>query len=351
MLPQYGADHRPQPRDPGLAPGALVVQSRAMPSRTFTDFAALDDLLKGCERVVRHSELKELGVPSSTIMSRIAPNGPWQRLLPGVLAAHRGIPTRRERILAAHKYAGEDSVLTGAPALVEYGVAAARKASTRPHMLVPHECRRTSHGFVVIERTRRLPVPRKRGLLRIAPLPRAVVDACRRKQNLDNVREIVAEVVQDGRCTVAEIVAAVRLAARQRTALARAVLREVEAGIRSVAEAKVRSALLARGVDDLEWNVDLFTRDGEFVGRPDAYCRRTGVALQVDSMQWHLRPKRYRRTQQRQRGLTVWGIFVLPWSPADAVDNPDEVALGLIRLRELGAQRPAPDLVVRPAAA
>jgi hypothetical protein len=322
-----------------------------MPRRTFTDFAALDALLQGCERVVRHSELKELGVPSSTIMSRIGPDGPWQRLLPGVIAAHRGIPTRRERILAAHKYAGEDSVLTGAPALVEYGVSAARKASTRPHMLVPHECRRTSHSFVVVERTRRLPQPVRRGLLRLAPLPRAVVDACRRKQNLDNVRGIVAEVIQEGRCTAAELVAAVQQAARQRTALARSVLREIEVGVRSVAEAKVRKALIARGVDDLEWNVELFTLDGEFVARPDAYCRRTGVALQVDSMQWHLRPSGYRRTQKGQRALTVWGVFVLPWSPVDALDNPDEVAVGLIRLRELGAQRPAPQLVVRRPAA
>jgi len=318
-----------------------------MPRRTFVDHAAFDALMSANERVVRHLELLELGLPSSTIMWRISPAGPWQRLLPGVLAAHRGIPTRRERLLASLKYAGPHSMVTGTPALAEYGVAAARRASTRPHLLVPHECRRTSHGFVVIERTRSVPAAVVRGLLRLAPVPRAVVDACRRLENRDHVREIVAEVVQDSRCSVEDIVKEVQRAARQRTALARAVLREVEAGIRSVAEAKVRNALLARGVDGLEWNIELWTHEGEFVGRPDAYCVRTGVALQVDSIQWHLRPKGYQRTQARQRGLAYWGIFVLPWSPADALENPDEVALGLIRLRELGARRPAPDLVVR----
>jgi hypothetical protein len=322
-----------------------------MPRRTFVDHAALDTLMRANERVVRHSELLELGLPSSTIMWRISPAGPWQRLLPGVLAAHRGIPTRRERLLASLKYAGPHSMITGTPALVEFGVAAARKASNRPHLLVPHECRRTSHGFVVIERTRRVPAAVVRGLLRLAPLPRAVVDACRRNENRDHVREIVAEVIQDRRCSVEDIVNEVRRAARQRTALARAVLREIEAGIRSVAEAKVRSALLARGVDGLEWNIELWTHDGDFVGRPDAYCVRSGVALQVDSMQWHLRPQRYQLTQARQRDLAYWGIFVLPWSPAEAMDNPDKVALGLMRLRELGAQRPAPDLVVRRPAA
>jgi hypothetical protein len=319
----------------------------AMPRRTFVDHDALSALLRATERVVRHSELLELGVPSSTIMWRISPSGPWQRLLPGVLVAHRGIPTRRERLLAALRYAGPQSVVTGTPALVEYGVTAARKASTRPHMLVPHECRKTSHGFVVIERTRRVPTAVVRGLLRLAPLPRAVVDACRRRENLDHVREIVAEVVQHRRCSVADIVREVREAARQRTALTRAVLREVEAGVRSVAEARVRSVLLALGVDGLEWNIELWTRDGEFVGSPDAYCSRTGVALQVDSMEWHLAPAAYKRTQARQRDLAHWGVFVLPWSPADAVENPDEVVRGLIRLRELGARRPTPDLVVR----
>jgi hypothetical protein len=322
-----------------------------VPRRTFTDFDALDALLRSCERVVRHRDLLDLGVPSSTIMSRIGPDGPWQRLLPGVLAAHRGIPTRRERILAAHRYSGEQSVRTGVPALAGCGVGAARAASTRQHMLVPHECRRTSHGFVVVERTRRLPEPVRRRGLPLAPLPRAVVDACRREENRDRVREIVAEVVQDRRCTVEEIVTEVPQAARQRTALTRAVLREIEAGIRSVAEAKVRSALSARGVDDLDWNVDLFTRDGVFVGRPDAYCTRSGVALQIDSMRWHLRPKGYKRTQKSQRSLAEWGVLVAPWSPADAIDNPDEVALSIVRLREVGARRPLPDLVVRRPAA
>lgn len=322
-----------------------------MPRRTFVDFDALAVLLRQSERVLRHSELIELGVPKSTIMTRIGPDGPWQRLLPGVIAAHRGIPTRRERLLAAQRYAGESSVVTGIPALVEYGVSAARRAGTRPHMLVPHECRRTSHGFVVIERTRRLPDPVQHKGFRLASVARAVIDACRREENLDQVREIVAEVIQDRRCTVADLVAEVRRAARQRTALTRVVLREIEAGIRSVAEAKVRAALIARGVDWLDWNADLLTTDGEFVACPDAYCRRSGVALQVDSMQWHLRPKRYRRTQKVQRGLTSWGVFVLPWSPADAIENPDEVALGLIQLQSLGKHRPLPPLVVRRPAA
>lgn len=301
--------------------------------------------------MVRHSELRELGVPGSTIMSRIAPTGPWQRLLPGVLAAHRGIPTRRERVLAALKYAGPDSVLTGAPALVEHEIAAARRGSGRPHVLVPHTCRRASHSFLVVERTRRMPTRVSGGRLRLAPVPRAVVDACRRQENLDSVRAIVAEAVQNGWCGVTDILAEVRLAARQRTALTRAVLRELEAGIRSVAEAKVRAALVSLGIDDLLWNVDLYTSDGEFVARPDAYCPRTGVALQVDSMQWHLSPAMYRRTQMRHRDLTAWGVLVLPWSPADAVADPGAVAAGIRDLREVAAKRPAPELVVRRSAA
>jgi hypothetical protein len=322
-----------------------------VPRRTFTDFDALDALLRSCERVVRHRDLLDLGVPSSTIMSRISPDGPWQRLLPGVLAAHRGIPTRRERILAAHRYSGEQSMLTGVPALAEYGVEAARVASTRQHMLVPHECRRTSHGFVVVERTRRLPEPVRRRGLPLAPLPRAVVDACRREENRDRVREIVAEVVQDRRCTVEEIVTEVPQAARQRTALTRAVLREIEAGIRSVAEAKIRVALRGRGLPDLEWNVEVYTPEGELVGIPDGYWEDLAVALQIDSMAWHLGPTKYRRTQKRQRTFARHGVLVLPTSPTDALVDIDQLVGDLMALREQAMLRPVPELVVRRPAA
>jgi hypothetical protein len=322
-----------------------------MARRTFTDYAALDALLRRNERVVRHGELMALGMSRSTICWRIGVRGPWQRALPGVVIAHRGIPTRRERLLSSLKYAGEGAVVTGLPALREYGVRAAAARAHRPHVLVPHQRQITSHGFVVIERSRRIPVPVERGGLPLAPVTRAVVDACRRADSLDDVRELVAEVIQQSRCTARDLVEEVARAARQRTALSRAVLREVEAGIRSVAEAKIRTALRRRGLPDLEWNVEVHTPDGELVGVPDGYWADLAVALQIDSMAWHLGPKQYRRTQHRQRVFTRHGVLVLPVAPTDALADIDQLVRDLEALRAQATQRPVPELVVRRPAA
>ena len=55
---------------------------------------------------------------------------------------------------------------------------------------------------------------------------------------------------------------------------------------------------------------------------PDAYWEAYGVALELDSMAWHLSPNRYRRTQARQRDLVVHNVDVLPVAPQDAIENP-----------------------------
>ncbi|MDQ4086324.1 MAG: hypothetical protein M3165_10950 [Actinomycetota bacterium] len=322
-----------------------------MPRRTFTDLAALDAVLGRCERVVHHADLMAIGMSRSTICWRIGVRGPWQRALPGVVIAHRGIPTRRERLLASLRYAGHGAVITGLPALREYGVPAAAKRPHGPHVLVPHRRQITSHGFVTIERTRRPPEPVVRKRLPLAPVPRALVDACRREAALDDVRELVAEVIQRKLCTPTELAEEVRRAARQRTALSRAVLREIDAGIRSVAEAKVRKALLRRGLPAMEWNVELHTPDGELVGIPDGYWVDLAVALQIDSMAWHLAPKQYRNTQQRRRVLDRHGVLVLAVSPADALDDIDQLVGDLEALRAQGSRRPVPQLVVRRPAA
>ena len=284
----------------------------------------------------------------STITNRIRPNGPWQRLLPGVVLAHSGTATRYEKRLGALRYGGDDAVITGLDALVELKVRTAEQLSDpKVHLLVPHSSQRSSHGFAVVTRTRRMPVPVWRRGLRCAPLARAVVDACRRLERLDDVRELVADVVQNHACRPSQILVEVRAAARQRTALTRAVLKEIDAGIRSVAEARLREEFRRRGVPEPVWNKVLLTRDGEFVASPDAYWEAYGVALELDSMTWHLSPKRYRSTQARQRVLVVHNVDVLPVAPQDAIDDPAALCEQVMQKLRNAAGRPLPDLVVQ----
>jgi hypothetical protein len=128
-----------------------------------------------------------------------------------------------------------------------------------------------------------------------------------------------------------DILLEVKAAARQRTALARAVLREISAGIRSVAEARLREIFEQFGVPAPLWNPEILTLDGAFVARPDALWQDLWVAVELDSMAWHLGPKQYKQTQERQRNLTMAGIEVIPIAPSDVLEHPEEFCARLIK--------------------
>jgi hypothetical protein len=319
-----------------------------MPRLRSIDHAALDDLLRGRERVVTHRELVEMGMGISTVCHRIRPTGPWQRLHPGVVLAHSGSPTFRERMLGGLAFAGDDALLTGACALRLYGVNAVRSVR-RAHVLVPHRRHRQSRAELTVERTRHLPEPVVRSGLRLAPPARALVDACRAMERLDDVRELVAEVVQTGLCTVDELHEALVQAARQRTALPRRVLLEVGLGVWSAAEAKVREVFERHGIPQPRWNWALHTLDGTHVVTPDGWWELIGAALQIDSMAWHLSPARYKRTQQLQRALGLHDVPFLPVAPGDVfADEAGFVAEVRAFLRRYAEHQPTSDLVARP---
>ena len=312
-----------------------------MPRRRTVDTFALDALLRGQERVVTRRDLLALGLAPATISNRTGLRGPWQRLLPGVVLTHRGIATRRERELGALAYVGDGAVITGAAALRAHGVDAVPTGRT-VHILAPAARQRRSFGFVQIDRSRRMPDAQVVQGLPYAPVARALVDTCRHLEDLDRVRELVAEVIQRQLCSVADVVTEVRSAARQRTRLARHVVREMSAGVRSVAEAKAHAAFERHGVPQPDWNVDLVDQDGEFIGRPDGYWKVVAAAMEIDSMAWHLRPEAYRRTQRRQREFTSRGILVHPIAPQDIIDDEAGFISGIRAFLAEAARRTPP---------
>lgn len=319
-----------------------------MTNPRIVDRRALEAQVHLREQVLTHSQLAEVGVTLSTVCKRIRRTGPWQRLQPGVVLTHTGTPTRREQLLGALAYAGADALLTGLSALQAYGVRAL-PAERHIHLLVPHRRRRQSRPGLIVERTRKPPQPRLRSGLPLAPPARAVVDACRLMTSLDDVRALVADVVQTRLCTVDELAEAIAQAARQRSALGREALAEISAGVRSAAEAQVRSMFDRHGVPQPLWNWSLWTLDGEHVATPDGYWKGIGAAMQIDSMTWHLSPAAYKRTQQRARALGTYGIPVLPIAPADAFgDELDFVRQVRAFLARYGEPAHPADLVVRP---
>lgn len=285
----------------------------------FIDLHRLD---VGTEQVATHHELLVAGVPRSSIGHRIAPGGRWQRLHPGVVLMHRGTPTWRERALGALALGGQDAILSGAAALHLYGF---RTAPTTPGLLVliPAARRRQSHGGTLIERTRRVPEPVIRQGLRVAPLARAVVDACRRLEDVAQARDVVAEAIQHHGLSLAALAHELRAAARQRTASLRRVLAEITAGVRSAAEAKAREIIAVQGLPEPLWNAELVSADGQVIATPDALWLQWLAAMEINSRRWHLSPRDFEYTQNRQGFLVRHGVIVMPVTPARILEDEE----------------------------
>jgi hypothetical protein len=295
-----------------------------MPRRARFDSYAIDVLAAQRGGVVRNSELDRLGVPRSTASWRARPGGPWQRLEPGILLLATGEPSAANRRQAALLYAGGGAMLTGATACRMYGLRSAPAAGP-VHVLVPHRRRRTSTGSTLVERTRRLPPHRSVDRVPCAAPARAVIDAVRRLRDLRAVRALIAEAVQRQLVTPQDLSSELRGCTTRGTALPRKVLKEVVAGVRSVSEAEARDLLRRSGLPEPVWNQDVYTRDGTWLGRPDACWLALGVVLEIDSMEWHLSPVDYRRTQARQRRFAKAGVTVVPAAPADIRENGPRV--------------------------
>jgi hypothetical protein len=235
-------------------------------------------------------------------------------------------------------------MLTGSIALWHCGVAG-RYDFEHIDVLVPHRRRRASVGYVRIMRSRRIPTFTGDGLP-CAPVDRAVGDACRRLDRIDEVRAIVAAAVQQRKCSARLLVREVVNGPMRKSALLREVVGEVLAGVRSAAEGQGRSVLQSAGLPEAQWNVDLYSEAGEWLGRPDAWWANAGVALEIDSREWHLDPAGWERTMERHALMTRRGILVVHVSPRLIWRRPDEFVTRVRDALDAGRRRgPVPVVV------
>jgi hypothetical protein len=174
--------------------------------------------------------------------------------------------------------------------------------------------------------------------------PRAVADAARGMTDIREVQAVVADSVQRGICPVprlAEELAAgpVRGSARLRTALA-----EVADGIRSSAEADLRSLIQQARLPMPMFNPRLFAGE-TFIAVPDCWWPGAGVAAEVDSREWHLSPRDWERTLARHARMGSHGIIVLHFTPGQIRAHRHEVAAKI--RAALAARADCPAIPVR----
>ncbi|HZG89851.1 MAG TPA: hypothetical protein VEZ42_06525 [Pseudonocardia sp.] len=307
--------------------------------------------------VVRARALHRCGFARSTVTYRCRSGGPWQLLLPGIVLLHNGPPTRVDRRRAALLYCdsrddgppgrGRRAVLTGLDALELHGMRRIPAPSGPVHVLVLSDVRRSGCGRLLVERTERLPDP---GTARwpLAPVERAALDFARRSRDRGVVRAILSEAVQRGMCGVDGLSAELAAGSDRGSALPRAVLEEVGAGVRSPAEADARVLVHRSGLPEPLWNPRLHDEDGRFVAVPDAWFADVGMAWEIDSLEWHLGPDDYAATLARRNRLMAAGAVVVHHLPGDVRRNPARVLADLRDNHARAALRPPPALHAAP---
>jgi hypothetical protein len=298
------------------------------------------------EGVIAVRTLVALGLDETTVYRRCRFGGPWRRLLPGIIVLHNGTPTRREREIAALLYGGPDAVLTGTAACRHLGLRRLPEDET-VHVLVPDHRQVRSAEFVVVERTTRMPRALERDGLACAPLVRAVLDAARRRRNPTSISALLAEPVQRRMVLVEQLEEELEAGCRRGTAAPRAVLRAVQAGVRSAAEFEAREWWVARELPPARFDVRLLRPDGRFLALVDAYVEEVGLVWEVDSVEEHFAtPDQVEATARRQRLLRDVGLVVVSNRPSQVRDDPDGVERDLDHGLAIAAQLPDPDVLV-----
>lgn len=266
--------------------------------------------------IIRVATLETLGMNSATVYRRCQPDGPWQRLLPGVIAMQKGQPTMDQLTAAALLFAGPGAAITGIESCRRHGLRNRELPDEDGlHLLSPHRHKMLSSGFVTIERTRRMPETLIRDEVPVAPLVRSTLDAARRMRATDPVAKLLIEAMQRGRCTPKALSRELEAGSQRGTAIPRRILAEA-VDLRSVAELHGRRLADQLAVPPSHWNVELYDAHGNYVGCPDAWWDDVGLGWEIDSMDFHLGQTGYARTLERNTRYTTAGIMIVQTLPS-----------------------------------
>ncbi|MFJ8211916.1 hypothetical protein [Streptomyces sp. NPDC096033] len=297
----------------------------------------------------RHQLTTTAGIPDATITSRTRPGGPWQRLLPRVYLLQTGPPDHRQRALAAVLYAaepaadplaGDTAALTGGAALTLLGI---RDAPPTPADVLIRSPRR----LTATPQVRPVTTSRWPATLTVSGVPsarpvRAAADFAARCPSPERVRSVLAQVVQSGWCHPHDLHTELRSARLLSRPAIQAAAGELLAGVRSVAEAQARDVLTGTDLPTPLWNARLYTPDGTFLATPDAYWPDEGVALEIDSAEYHYSRDAWHATLRRRLRLESHGVLVVSATPSMIRDTPTEVLNALRALLTLTTPRPTP---------
>ena len=187
------------------------------------------------------------------------------------------------------------------------------------------------------------------GAMRFAEAARAVADAARELGSFRDVRAVAADAVQRGRCRVDQLAGELGQAPVRQSAWLRRALAEVADGVRSAAEGDLRSLIRAAGLPPPIYNARLYI-GRELLAVADAWWPDAGVAVEVDSREWHLSPADWERTMRRSRRMSAKGIIMVHVTPHRIRTEAERIVADIRDALHSGRARPAVAVRTLPAA-
>jgi hypothetical protein len=124
----------------------------------------------------------------------------------------------------------------------------------------------------------------------------------------------------------------------QNSARFRRALEEVADGIRSSAEGDLRALIKRERLADPMYNACLYSGES-FIAQPDAWWPDAGVAVEIESRQWHLSPGDWEHTLARSARMSANGIIVLHFPPRRLRTESRTVATEIRSALEAGRDR------------
>jgi hypothetical protein len=301
------------------------------------------------DNVISVIVLMSLGLSESTIYRRCRANGPWQLLAPGIVLLGNGTPTRRQLLRAALLHAGPEAIVTGLDAARSHGL---RRGDLpdHVHVLIDGARQVRSVRLIIVERTKRLPPPLQRDGFPVAPISRCILDAVRRMRDESDIAALMTEPVQRRMILPETFRAELEAGCRKGSATPRAVLRAIEAGVRSAAEFEVRDWWLAQAeLGPVLMNVMLFDDGGAFLGIADIYDEETGLVVAVDSVEQHFAtPEQVALTERQHRSYRTAGLHVLGIRPSRVRTDPAGLLCDVLDAERVAAALPRARVTWRP---
>jgi very-short-patch-repair endonuclease len=311
---------------------------------------ALADILRRQHHVIGRDQALACGLSRAALRYHLRASGPWQTLLPGVYRTMTGPVSAGQRDIAALLHAGPRSAITGMAAARHFGFQVPDASPV--DVVIPMQVRRQSIGFVRVQRSERMPVDVcAEGEIRFVLPARAVADAARRMRSAREVRVLIAETVQQQRCTIEMLNVELEQGPAQGSAFLRAALAEVREGIRSAPEGDLRVLLRRERVPMPMFNARLYDEKKTLIAVADAWWEDAGVAAEVDSREYHYSAEDWQRTMRRHDRLVARGVLVLHFTPARIRAEPQAVAAEIRSALIAGRDRPRLPIRCLPTAA